>query len=354
MQSSFSHHLRSAAWLSVVVLLGALALLQSPVSAHASEFPPGYAQALAGRSTAPPSFLFPPIDPTKGYAVERIAGNVYFITDGLYEAMFVVTKAGVVLVDAPPTLGTKIPKAIASVTSEPVRYFIYSHEHADHVGSAHLFKKTAIYIAQQNTTERLRQDADPKRPVPTRSFGSHLTLHIGGEQIDLIYPGDNEEPGNSFIWLPKERVMMAVDLVFAGHVPFKNLAESEDIPGWIRAQQDLLHYPFRVLVGGHFGLSTRRNVVNQLRYESDLKRFALNGIDSVNFPRLVKRIGFTHPWALFKAYLDAATNVCNRETLAIWRNRLLEANVFTWDNCSTMVNAVRIRWDDLGPFGDGT
>lgn len=332
----------------------AVLLLLGGGTARGSEFPPGYAPSVAAHPRdVPSSTLNPEVDPAKGYAVQRISGHVYFVTDGIYQAMFVVTRAGVVLVDAPPTLGTKIPKAIAEITKRPVRYFIYSHEHADHVGSAHLFRSTATFIAQRSTRDRLRADRDPKRPVPTRSFSKRLDLRIGGERLELVYPGDNHEAGNSFIWLPSEKVLMAVDIVFAGHVPFKSLAESEDIRGWITAHDQLLRYPFRVIVGGHFGLSTRTDVLNQRRYVQDLERHAAEGIGAVDVPSLVQRIGYDHPWQLFKAYLDAASQTCADRTLATWRAKLVEADVFTFSNCETMVNAVRIRFGGLGPFGDG-
>ena len=335
----------------VVVMFAAL--LGTVAAASAAEFPPGFEQAVRAQA-APPSKLNPAIDPKKGYAVESLGDGAYFVTDGLYQAMFVVTRKGVVLVDAPPTLGTKLPKAIAEKTRRPVRYFIYSHEHADHTGSAHLFATTSQFIGQQQTAARLRADHDPKRPVPTRTFGRRLALDIGGQRIDLVYPGSNHEPGNIFIWLPRQRILMAVDVVFAGHVPFKALGESEDIPGWVRAHDRILNYPFRFLVGGHFGLSTRQNVIDQRRYVEDVRHFAGVGLTSVDVQALVQQIGTSRPWKLFKAYLDAATGFCADRTLARWQGRLLEADVFTDSNCEVMVNTVRIRDGDLGPFGDGT
>ena len=342
--------IRQYARLLVLVSLAALGLAGA---ASAAEFPPGFAEAVRAQAP-PPSTLNPAIDPKKGYAVESLGDGAYFVTDGLYQAMFVVTRKGVVLVDAPPTLGAKLPKAITAVTRRPVRYFIYSHEHADHTGSAHLFAKSSQFIGQRATAARLRADHDPQRPVPTRTFRRRLDLHIGGQRIDLVYPGSNHEPGNIFIWLPKQRILMAVDIVFAGHVPFKALGESEDIPGWLRAHDQILKYPFRFVVGGHFGLSTRQNVIDQRRYVEDVRHFARVGITSVDVQSLIQQIGFSQPWKLFKAYLDAATQICTERTLAVWQGRLSEADVFTDSNCEAMVNTVRIRDGDLGPFGDGT
>ncbi|MGD1837975.1 MAG: hypothetical protein ACPKPY_07960 [Nitrososphaeraceae archaeon] len=54
----------------------------------------------------------PYIDPEKGYAVIEIADDLYWVTTGDYEAMFLTTGEGVIAVDAPPTIGDKYLKAI--------------------------------------------------------------------------------------------------------------------------------------------------------------------------------------------------------------------------------------------------
>ena len=46
--------------------------------------------------------------------------------------IFVTTAEGVVAVDAPPTIGQNILRAIATVTTSHVTHAIYSHHHADH------------------------------------------------------------------------------------------------------------------------------------------------------------------------------------------------------------------------------
>ena len=60
---------------------------------------------------------------------------MYWVTDGSYNTMFLVTDKGVVAVDAPPSIGKNYLKAIAEVTNKPVTYVIYSHAHLDHIGA---------------------------------------------------------------------------------------------------------------------------------------------------------------------------------------------------------------------------
>ncbi|MBT8251506.1 MAG: MBL fold metallo-hydrolase, partial [Nitrosopumilus sp.] len=109
----------------------------------------------------------PEIDPEKGYAVIEIGDGLYWLTDGIYQVMFLTTGEGVILVDAPMGMGTMIQQAISEVTLEKVTHFIYSHIHKDHVGSASLLPKDTVYISHSDTAEHLKMKNDPQRPVPT-------------------------------------------------------------------------------------------------------------------------------------------------------------------------------------------
>lgn len=97
----------------------------------------------------------------QGYATEEIGGGLHAVTDGVYQAMFLVTDQGVV-VDAPPTIGANLLRAITHV--------IYSHSHADHIGAAVLYPAEAIRIAHEETDRFLAFANDPPRPFRTRRF----------------------------------------------------------------------------------------------------------------------------------------------------------------------------------------
>ena len=101
---------------------------------------------------------------------------MYAVSDGSYNAMFMVTDEGVIAIDAPPTLGDKYLKAIAEVTDKPISHVIYSHAHLDHIGAAGIFPKNATYIAQQETANELQRamsvatNKSAVPPVPTVTF----------------------------------------------------------------------------------------------------------------------------------------------------------------------------------------
>jgi len=77
----------------------------------------------------------PQIDYSKGYLVEEIRDGLYWVTDGAYNTIFLTTGQGVIVVDAPPSIGENYLNAIAEVTEEPITHVIYSHTHNDHIGA---------------------------------------------------------------------------------------------------------------------------------------------------------------------------------------------------------------------------
>jgi Metallo-beta-lactamase superfamily len=115
----------------------------------------------------PRSALGPALN-EQGYYVGRVERNLYWITDGTYQCAFLTTSDGVVLLDAPPTIGHNIQRAVdeiasANGVSNKVNYLIYSHHHADHVGASSLFDKNVTRIGHEETRRLLLRDDDPAR-----------------------------------------------------------------------------------------------------------------------------------------------------------------------------------------------
>src|SRR5260370_7595243 len=86
----------------------------------------------------------PIAEPAEGYRLQRVGDAGYVVISGIVQSSFVVTSAGVVVVDAPPALAEKIPVAIKRVTDKPVTHFIYTHSHYDHVGSPSPFPRPEL------------------------------------------------------------------------------------------------------------------------------------------------------------------------------------------------------------------
>src|SRR6476620_10782861 len=242
-------------------------------------------------SSALPAAAIGPKIPAKGYLVQEIRDGLYWLTDGAYQTMFMVTDKGVVAVDAPPTIGNNYLKAISEVTNKPVIYVIYSHAHLDHIGSANIFAKNATYIAQDETTAELKSAKDVATnasafpQIPTISFSKNYTLQIGNQTLKLDYYGPNHLPGNIFIYAPNQKVLMVVDIVFPGWVPFPYLAVSTNVGGYIRAYDIILNnYDFDTYIGGHLTKTgTRNDVIVQKEFISDLEKAAAKANQEITF-----------------------------------------------------------------------
>jgi glyoxylase-like metal-dependent hydrolase (beta-lactamase superfamily II) len=293
----------------------------------------------------------PPI-PAKGYLVQQIGGGLYWLTDGAYQTMFMVTDKGVVAVDAPATIGNNYLKAIAEVTTKPVTYVIYSHAHIDHIGAAGIFPKNATFISQQETAAELQsaksvaKNASMVPPIPTVTFAKNYTLQIGNQTLKLDYYGVNHLPGNIFIYARMQRVLMLIDVLFPGWVPFPYLAIAKDTAGFIKAHDIALNnYDFDTLVGGHLTrLGTRNDAIVQREFVSDLEKAAAQANQQVSFGEIAKQIGGgqPNPWLIFSKYIDAVGENCVNYMLPKWENRLGGAQQFMSTHCFTMAQSARV------------
>ena len=200
-----------------------------------------------------PESSFGPALNQQGYAVGRVERNLYWVTDGVYQAAFLTTPDGVVLFDAPPSIGHNLQRAIdeiaqANGVSNKVTYLVHTHHHADHGGASSLFGKDVVRIGHEETRRLLLRDDDPARPAPEETFSDRRTLEIGGERIELAWHGANHTPDNSVIHFPEHDALMMVDIVNVGWVPVYVVNLSDDIPGYLSMPATALTYPWKTLI----------------------------------------------------------------------------------------------------------
>jgi len=307
------------------------------------DIPPIHAEKMRTSAPLPETTKGPQIDFSKGYLVEEIKDGLYWVTDGAYNTMFLTTGQGVIAVDAPPSIGQNYLSAIAEVTDEPITHVIYSHTHNDHIGSASIFPDDAVYIAHQDAADTLAQRNDPNRPVPTVTFEDKYTLEVGSQKLELEYNGPMHEPGNIFIYAQQQKVLMAVDLVFPGWTPFKDLAMAHDVPAFLAAPDKILEYDFDVFIGGHLTrLGTVDDVMIQQEYFQDIQNSAAKANQEVSFMEIGQEVGFENPWLVFQIYADTISQQCTDEIVPKWIDRLGGVDLFTYDHCWKVSESQRI------------
>jgi glyoxylase-like metal-dependent hydrolase (beta-lactamase superfamily II) len=288
----------------------------------------------------------------QGYYVGRVEGNLYFVTDGTYQSAFLTTADGVVLFDAPPTIGHNIQRAVDEVTtatgtSNRVTHLIYSHHHADHIGAASLFTSNGdvAVIGHEETRNLLIRDDDPARPAPEETFGDKQSLEIGGEPIELFWHYPNHSPDNIFIHLPDHDALMLVDIVNPGWVPVCQSNLTEDVQGYIAAPGTALTYPWRHFLGGHMGrLGGREDIALHQRYMADVEVASRHALDAVDPAPYLARYG-ENVWAALRCYLDAVTAAAAEPVIEKYVGILAAADVFTASTTFQVMQSIRL---DLG------
>ena len=285
----------------------------------------------------------PAIDADKGYRVQSLGKGLYMVTENAYQSMFLVYDRGVVVVDAPPTLAAYIPKAIAEVSDKPITHIVYSHSHADHIAGAKALGGSPVIIAHEETLRLLKRAADDKRPLPTLTFSDKYTLRVGNQVLELSYHGNGHEPGNIFIHAPAQRVLMVVDVVFPGWMPWRRFALAQDIPGYFAQVEEIRKLDWDTFVGGHVARTgTHADVDVQAEFNHDVKQAAAKALAATTPGDGLNPADKGNPWALFDNYIDRVAAQCVNTLTPEWSNRLAGFDVYIWDQCYAMEQSLRI------------
>ncbi len=294
-----------------------------------------------------------PIDPAVGYLTKEIGGGVYVITEGIYQSAFVVTGAGVVVLDAPGSYGAKLRQAIAEVTDEPIRMLVYSHTHKDHIGGAGALADIPDLqiVALDSVRHFLEEKKDPNRPVPNVTFEKEKTISLGGKEIKLRqHRNYHSDEGDLFIHIPEAQFLMVVDTLAPGYVPFMDFDLTSNFHEYLKVFDDILAYDFDVFVGGHLTqLGDRSHVEETKAYATDVYQTVKRvhaGTDLMTVMVQTAEVAgsFDNKYLLFKAFLETVTAKSAEEIKSRWRHKLAGVDVFVESHVSTAL--VYVRWDD--------
>lgn len=226
---------------------------------------------------AGPSLAQTPVPP---FATTKVEGtdNVYIFRNGNHQAMFVVTKGGVIATDpvayGRPTGGQTYVEEIKKVTSQPIRYLIYSHHHYDHIAGGKAFKDAgARVIAHERAKERLAVLKDPHTVMPDETVSDKgRTITLGDTKLELKYVGLNHSDSTLVMRLPKEKIIFVVDLIPVASIPGRGMIdfyplESED------SIKRIIAMDWERLIPGHPGpggkLGTKEDASNLLTFLQD-------------------------------------------------------------------------------------
>ena len=203
-------------------------------------------------------------------AITQIAGDLYRFQNKFHYSVFLVTPEGVIATDPINADAAQWLKSeIASRFRKPIRYVIYSHDHADHSSGGEVFANDgAIVIAHENAKRTIIGEKRPTT-VPQVTFHKNMTIELGGKTVELRYVGKNHSDNMIVMLFPAERTLFAVDFIPVKTVAFKNLSDAY-LPEWIESLKRVERMDFDILAPGHGRLGTKADVAAFREYMSDL------------------------------------------------------------------------------------
>jgi glyoxylase-like metal-dependent hydrolase (beta-lactamase superfamily II) len=218
----------------------------------------------------------------------------------------IVGSDGVLVFDTngTPAGAAAVLAGIRGLTSQPVRYVVNSHWHWDHWYGTEVYQRAfpgVQVIAHENTrammagpaidfnrpglesqlpaylkgleqTVAAAESATPPPPelarlkqvladdrffleqktaaqlvLPTITYSRQLTLHMGGREIQVLHHDRAVTPGDTFLYLPKEKVLVTGDLL----VNPISFALSSYPTSWLETLAHIDAMDVAVLVPGH-------------------------------------------------------------------------------------------------------
>jgi len=236
-----------------------------------------------------PQLKLTQVSPNTYYAEGLSALGTPLNQNFISNAGVVLAPEGVVVIDAlgSPALAQRLIEEINAITSKPITHVIVTHYHADHVYGLQAFRNLgATIIAQEqgkvyltSDTARLRLEVSREELAPWIDEQTRLqaadqwisndqTIILSGWPFDLMKVGPAHTPDDLAVYVPKEDVLFAGDLMFQGRIPFVGNADSA---GWIASLNRLIKLAPSAVVPGHGPFSTVP--VQDLQFTRDYLQF---------------------------------------------------------------------------------
>ena len=202
---------------------------------------------------------------------------------------FLVTDDGVLVIDSRqhPRRAEELLATIRKYTDKPIKWLVNTHAHGDHYFGNSVFKREgATIIAHRDTAGMMKahyglemkrrmgyfkqQKYDPgevKLVLPDVTFDSNVTLTLGGRTVELLYMGPGQNPGDTQVYFPKERVM------FTGG-PFSknswaNPSFTPSMSNWVDMLRKIAAMDVDIYLGGHGDIGNKQDVLHEAQMLSD-------------------------------------------------------------------------------------
>ncbi len=210
-------------------------------------------------------------------SISNITGDLYRFQNNNHYSVFLVTDEGIIVTDpiskeAAAWLNDQLKKRF----NKPVKYLVYSHDHADHISGGEVFGDEVIVVGHELTKEKIISEKRPA-PIPDVTFSSRMTIELGGKKLELIYPGKSHSDNCIAMFFPAEKTVFVVDFITVNRLPYRGLNNSY-MPDWIKAIETVESLDFDILAPGHGEIGTKEDAADHRQYLQDLQSAVANAI----------------------------------------------------------------------------
>ena len=162
--------------------------------------------------------------------------------------------------------------------------------------------------------------------------------------LELSYHGIAHEPGNIFIHAPAQRVLMVVDVVFPGWMPWRRFALAQDVPGYFAQVEEIGRMDWETLVGGHVARTgTHADVELQAEFNQDVKEAAAAALAATTPGLAPGYPGRGQPLGGLRRLHRPGGGECVGALTPEWSAKLAGFDAFVWDQCYAMEQSLRIE-----------
>lgn len=302
---------------------------------------------------------------------QKVTDNIYLVPDMGGHVAFLVTDAGVLVVDAGtyPSSGKKIVEMIHSVTDKPIRYVVVTHHHYDHSNGLQAFPESAVILAHENapanfdtflkdglasrieklpksiasldSTLKAQQangspDAEETKgnitwheneltylkevviTKPDSLIKGNTTLHFGGEEVEIIVPGNAHTNDNLMVYFKSQKVIHTGDLVFNNLHPYIDWKAGADLENWKKALMETSEKDIATVIPGHGELTDKNGLMAMAGYLEEIEDLVAECIEQgMNLEQVKEKIttqdfeGIGFPWML-PMTLEGAFMILNK------------------------------------------
>ena len=198
-------------------------------------------------------------------AITHIAGDLYRFQNGGHYSVLYVTGEGIVATDPINSdAASWLKDAVAEQFGEPIRYVVYSHDHADHIGGGEVFGDETIIVAHENAKQTIIGEQRPTA-VPEITFSDRFTIELGGKVVEAHYVGRGHSDNSVVLHFPAERALFAVDFIPVNTLPYRDLTDAY-FPDWIDAIKFVEALDFDILVPAHGAIGTKQDATEHRQY----------------------------------------------------------------------------------------